>query len=277
MGRARDMLKLVIGQVAEVALPTLGREIDEVRNPDRAAKLKQAIVYARLRRAHARGDAAGMDDALSAFWKGREGDRFHGSFAQTRFQHFQEHHAPAFDVLAEHIAANGGAFNRLVEIGCGDGQVLAECARRLPSVTQAVGIDINETVIARASAEYAHDPRLSFVNADARGWLTAHPQPGTVMVSNGGVLEYFAPDKVDELYQALALALPAAVVLVEPAAADHDLDRQPESYAFGREYSFSHNHRHRLAKAGFDVVLEQEAPAFGHRLILMIAVSRKAP
>lgn len=272
MGRARDALKLMIGQVAEIALPGLGREIDEVRNPDRAAKLKQAIVYARLRRAHARGDAAAADSALSAFWKGGEGDRFHGSFAETRFQLFQEQHAVVIDALAEHIAATGAPFTRLVEIGCGDGQVLAECVRRLPTITEAVGIDINAAVIARAATDHADDGRLSFVNADAREWLAANPKAGTVMISNGGVLEYFSPTNVDALYQALILARPAAVVLVEPAAPDHDMNQQSNSFAFGREYSFSHNHRQRLTKAGFTIVFEREAPAIGHRLMLMAAV-----
>lgn len=273
MGRARDTLKLVIGQMAEIALPSLGREIDEVRNPGRAAKLKQAIVYARLRRAHARGDVAAMDEALSDFWKGGEGDRFHDNFAEARFKLFQEQHAVVVDALAAHIAATGAPFNRLVEIGCGDGQVLAECVRRLPSITHAIGIDINASVIARASAEYAADPRLSFVNADAREWLTANQRAGTVMLSNGGVLEYFSPENVQALFEALTLARPAAVVLVEPAASDHDMERQAGSFAFGREYSFSHNHHQRLTKAGFNLIFEREAPAaIGHRLMLMAAV-----
>lgn len=272
MGRARDALKLMIGRVAELALPELGREIDGVRNTARAPRLKRAILYARLRRAHAHGDIAGMDDALSAFWKGGPGDRFHASFAEERFSVFRKQHAVVIDALAGVLERSGARFSRLVEIGCGDGRVLRHCAERLPSISQAIGLDINAAVISRAASEHPAGGRLAFANADARDWLTAHPQPGTVVLSNGGVLEYFSQENVDRLFRAVALAPPAAIVLIEPAAPDHDLNSQAESFAFGHEYSFSHNHRRRLSQAGFDVVFEEETRTFNARLIMMIGL-----
>jgi SAM-dependent methyltransferase len=274
MGKAKDTLKLMVGRVAELALPELGREIDEVRNAGRAPRLKRAILYARLRRAHALGDVAAMEHALSAFWKGGPGDKFHDNFADERFRVFREQHAVVIEALAGLLEASGVRFSRLVEIGCGDGKALAECVERLPSITEAIGLDINAAVIARAASEHPPGGRLSFAHADAREWLTANPQPGTVMLSNGGVLEYFSQDNVDRLFQALALARPAAIVLVEPAAPSHDLESQAESFAFGHEYSFSHNHRRRLGQAGFEVVFEEETHAFGARLMLMIGIRK---
>ncbi len=272
MGRARDALMLVVGRTAELALPGLGREIDEGRSPGRSARLKRAILYARLRRAEARGDAAAIEHALADFWRGGPGDKFHGHYAEDRFRVFREQHAKVIDALSERLGPSGSGFSRLVEIGCGDGTVLAYCADRLPWVSQAIGLDINAAVIAQAASEHAADRRLSFANAEARDWLTAHPLPGTVVISNGGVLEYFSQENVDRLLQALALARPAAIVLVEPAAPEHDLQTQAQSFVFGRERSFSHNHRRRLAEAGFEVVLEEETEAFGARLMLMIGV-----
>lgn len=274
MGKAKDTLKLTLGHAAAFALPGLGREIDEGRNPARAPKLKRAILYARLRRAQSLGDAAAIEHALAAFWKGGPGDKFHGNFAEERFDVFREQHAPVIDALDSLVEGCGGGFSRLVEIGCGDGAVLAYCADRLPWVAEAIGLDINAAVIARAASEYRADARLSFANVEARDWLTTNPKPGTVMVSNGGVLEYFSQENVDRLLQALALASPAAIVLVEPAAPDHDLDSQADSFVFGHEYSFSHNHRRRLGEAGFEVVFEQETHAFGARLMLMIGIHR---
>lgn len=274
MSRTRDALKLMIGRVAELALPELGREIDSARNAARAPRLKRAILYARLRRAHAQGDLGGVEEALSAFWKGGPGDKFHASFAEDRFRVFREQHAEVIDALAGILSTSGEPFSRLVEIGCGDGLVLGYCAEHLPSIAQVVGLDINAAVIARAASEHASDGRISFAQADAREWLTANPLPGTMMLSYGGVLEYFSQENVDRLFQALALAPPAALVLVEPAAADHDLETQPDSFAFGHEYSFSHNHRRRLAQAGFEVVFEKETRAFNARLIMTIGLLR---
>jgi len=272
MSRAKDALKLVVGRVADLALPELGREIDDSRNTSRLPTLKRAILYARLRRAQSRGDAAAIEHALAAFWIGDSGDRFHDHYAEERFNLFSEHHAVVVDALAGVLGASGARFSRLVEIGCGDGKVLAYCAGRLPSISEAIGLDINAAVIARISAEQPAGGALSFARAEARDWLTANPRPGTVVLSNGGVLEYFSQDNLDKLLQALARSAPAAVALVEPVAPDHDLQSQAGSFAFGHENSFSHNHAHRLSQAGFDVVFAQEVQTSQARWMLMIGV-----
>lgn len=272
MGKAKDALKLMVGRVAELARPDLGREIDEARNTSRAPTLKRAILYARLRRAQSRGDSVAIENALTAFWIGDSGDRFHDRHAEERFNLFREHHAVVIDALAGVLEASGARFSRLVEIGCGDGKVLAYCAGRLPSISQAIGLDINAAVIARVSAEQPADGRLSFARAEAGDWLVAHPQPGTVVLSNGGVLEYFSQDNFDRLLQALAQSTPAAIVLVEPVAPDHDLLSRPHSFAFGHENSFSHNHARRLGEAGFDVVFAQEVQTPQARWMMMIGL-----
>lgn len=271
MNRAKDALKVLVGRAAEFALPGLAQEIDDNRNPDRAAAVKRAIVRARLFDAQSKGDAASIEGALAAFWKGQSGDRFHDHHQDARFQLFRDHHAIIVDALAKVIAEGG--FMRLVEIGCGDGGVLAYCAERLPQIREAVGLDINEAVVARAAANHRQAGRpLSFVHSDAETWLAAHPQPGTVLFSNGGVLEYFSQASFDNLLQTLGRAAPAAIALVEPVAPDHDLASQTESFAHGWENSFSHNHRRRLSQAGFTVAYEQELVTPSVRWMLMIGV-----
>lgn len=269
---ASNMAQFVLGRAAEIALPALAREIDESRNPGRAAKVKTAIVYARLRRAVSRGDTALMDNAVAAFWNGPEGARYHATHIEARFQSFKDKHAKAIDALAGYIAVSCAPLVRLVEIGCGNGQVLAECASRLPTIRQAIGLDINAAVIAQAIEEHANDTKLAFFNVDARRWLEDHPQTGTVMLSNNGVLEYFTPESVDRLYHTLAEMRPAAAVLAEPVAAGHDLDRQEASCPVGRGDSFSHNHRRRLERAGFRVMFEEEAMAIRLRMRLIVGV-----
>ncbi|WP_372787017.1 cyclopropane-fatty-acyl-phospholipid synthase family protein [Phenylobacterium sp.] len=272
MGEARDTLKLMIGRVAELALPQLGREIDEIRNTARAAKLKRAILYARLRRAQSRGDVVAVEKALGKFWRGEGGDRFHNHYAHERRNLFRELHSGVIDTLARLLEESGGRFPRLVEIGCGDGSTLAYCAQRLPSIAEAVGLDINAAVIARISAEPPAGGRIRFAEADAREWLAANPRPGTVALTNGGVLEYFSQANFDALLRVLARSPPAALVLIEPVAPDHDLQSQTTSFVFGHERSFSHNHRSRLTEAGFEVVFAEEIPTPEVRWMLMIGV-----
>jgi predicted TPR repeat methyltransferase len=271
MSRGKDALKLMAGWVAERALPGLGREIDECRNTARAPRLKRAILYSRLRRAQSRGDIAAIENALAAFWKGNSGDEFHDHYADARLNLFLEHHSKVIDALAGVLEKSGARFSRLVEIGCGDGSVLAWCAERLPDISEAIGLDINAAVIERISAKQPAG-KFSFVNAEARDWLVANPRSGTVMLSNGGVLEYFSQDNLDRLLQALASSPSAAIVLIEPVAPGHDLQSNAGSFAFGRENSFSHNHRCRLEDAGFDVVFGEEMQISNTRWMLMIGV-----
>lgn len=272
MGKGREVLKLLVGRAAEAAFPSLGREIDDDRNTARAPKLKRAILLARLERARARGDSSAIEKSLAAFWKGNAGDNFHDNYASERFDLFLEHHAGLVDVLASLLEQHGTRFSRLVEIGCGDGTVLAYCVDRLPSIREAVGLDINAAVIERVAAEQPPGSKISFAAAEARDWLVANPKPGTVMLTNGGVLEYFSQENFDALLQALALSPPAAIALIEPVAPAHNLQAQPNSFVFGHERSFSHNHSRRLNQAGFDVVHEQELQLHTVRWKLMIGL-----
>jgi hypothetical protein len=137
-----------------------------------------------------------------------------------------------------------------------------------------IGLDINAAVIARNAAGQPSGSRLSFVRAEARDWLTANPQPGTVVLTNGGVLEYLSEVNFDSLLQALALAPPAALVLIEPVAPEHDLENQDRSFVFGREKSFSHNHRRRLEGAGFEVAWAEEKHVWDTRWMLMAGIRR---
>jgi SAM-dependent methyltransferase len=271
INQAKDALKAAVGSTVEFLLPQLGQEIDEGRSTDDAGPLKRAILHSRLRRAQSRGDEAAIELAFRDFWSGASGDKFHSSFAAARFKLFLENHAQVIAALDDFVGRSKAPFSHLVEIGCGDGAVLAYCLEKLPWAADAIGLDINEAVIAKAAAAPKPDRRLSFACADGGDWLRAHPRPGAVLIANGGVLEYLSQARFDDLLDALALAPPAALAFVEPVAPDHDLDRQTESYMFGTERSFSHNHRHRLEKAGFEVAFQEVGEIGGYPAMMMVA------
>ena len=277
MGRTKDALKLAIGRLAELAFPQMAHEIDEARNTAQAPMFKRAILHARLQRSKARGDHGAVEKALSAFWKSNAGDAFHESYSDVRFELFLERHYMVIDALCDLLERNESRFHRLVEIGCGDGRVLAHCFEQMPAISSAVGLDINAAIIKRVSAE--HDPAdgLAFVEADGTAWLESNPAPGTVLFSNGGVLEYFSPKNLDRLFRTLAAHPPAAVVLIEPVALDHDLENECESKVFGYESSFSHNHRYRLNHAGFEVLHCTELRIGDVRWLLMLGTCPSGP
>lgn len=247
----RDRLKRAVGRLALVLVPPLARVIDLHRFPATRARLAEAMRYARLTRASAESDLPRVEAELAAFWQGDRGDRFHTHWNDDRVSHFLTEHSPLIDRFAALAAARRFEATRLVEIGCGDGRVLDLVAGRLPSIPAFIGIDLNAEAVAGARARLAGQARIAFHQGDGKAWLDAHPQGGTVLFTNGGVLEYFAPASLDRLFATLAAQAPAAAVLIEPREPGHDFDTQPESRIFGRENSFSHNYRARLQAAGF--------------------------
>lgn len=271
MSYARDSIRHAVGVLAEFVFPNMAAEIDSGHNTSRAPKLKRAIMHARLRRARARGDHDAVEKTLSAFWRSDAGDAFHQNFADMRFDLFTGAHRGVLEAVRV-LVENDSQFVRLVEIGCGDGRVVAHCARQLPTIKSFVGIDINEPVIGINSKRYDDVDGLSFACSDGQEWLATTPQPGTVVLTNGGVFEYLSPEKFDALLQSVATHAPAAVALIEPVAPEHDLERENKSLVFGRENSFSHNHRYRLIKAGFDVRHYETMTLDGVKWVLALGV-----
>jgi len=259
MSKVKEQAKLMIGRMAEACLPGIASEIDANLNPTRAATLKRLIVFSRTRRAMADGDFDRLEATLSTFWQGKTGDQFHSRFIDERYGLFLDQHAYVVDELAQVVEQSEAQFSRLVEIGCGDGQVLNHFARELPQVSSCIGLDINAAAIERAQQSYCGDShRMSFVHTDAIPWLAEHPEPGTIILTNGGVLEYFSPASVAQLFSNLAQSAPCAIVLIEPLAHDHDLATQNASSVFGREHSFSHNYPDLLRNSGYSIKTQKD-------------------
>jgi hypothetical protein len=85
------------------------------------------------------------------------------------------------------------------------------------------------------------------------------------------VLEYFSRGSLGRIFADLAGKPGSAVVLVEPLAPDHDLDRDEGSHIFGLERSFSHNYAALLSEAGLQLRYRNEVLSGGVRWIMMLA------
>ncbi|MEQ8398840.1 methyltransferase domain-containing protein [Thalassobaculum sp.] len=82
----------------------------------------------------------------------------------AQYLKFADHRLrPALDLLARIDAATP---RRVVDLGCGTGNVTAILAQRWPAATVG-GVDASETMLARAREEH---PALSFVAADVATW-----------------------------------------------------------------------------------------------------------
>ena len=271
MSQPRETIKLWAGTVLEVLAPWVTHDLDTDRHSGRFLKLKRWILYARTARARARGDAGALQKSLFEFWRADTADTYYDRYVDRYQDWFLGPHHEIVDQLA--TLARSGKYSRLIEVGCGAGRVLEHCAEAMPEVTTCIGIDINPAIIARNQAEFASNPKLHFLTADASSWLQKTTLTGTILLTYGGVMEYFSAETLSEMFQSLAQYQPAAVALVEPIDPNHDLAKDPTSHPFGQENSFSHNHQKLLEAAGYDVVFCKTLLLGGFTWVVLVATS----
>jgi SAM-dependent methyltransferase len=273
-GAVRDRLRALFGDVVELVVPSLAREIDEGRSSGRALRLKRAIVHARLRRAESRNDAAALERALQARWRSDVNDDFYAAYVTRFVAWFHGPHYRVIDALADAVAVNPRLV-RLVEAGCGDGRALAHLAERLPGLQELVGLDLNARIIARNVRVHGDRPRLRFEHSDARvGWPSRRAMHDPLQLRRRARIRQRA--QLAAILARLGRHRDTAVALVEPVDPRHNLTSDAASHPHGQERSFSHNHVALLAAAAFTIRFAEELTLHGIRWMMVLAVSDHA-
>ena len=273
MPHTREWAKFWAGTLLEVIAPWVTHDLDREVNSGRFVHIKRLILYARTARARACGDTRGLQKSLFQFWRAETSDDYFDKYLDRYETWFLGPHHGIVDQLA--LLSRSGSYGRLIEVGCGAGQVLAHCAKAMPEVANFIGVDINPTIIARDQLNFAQTPRLQFVAADASEWLHENTQPGTILLTYGGVMEYFSAETLRTIFTTLAQHGPAAVALVEPVDPNHDLANDAASHAFGQENSFSHNHQRLLEAAGYRIVFVKTLHMGGVSWVMLLATTRQ--
>lgn len=268
----KQSLKIAVGRVGNTLAPGLAQQIETGGGRGNGSFLTSAMIEARKARASEKGDWDGLSTSLGAFWKSARADSFYTNYVAERRATFETCHAGILPRVAALMADRPGAFTRLVEIGCGDGDVLERLAAACPGLTQCIGIDVNAAVV-EANRARPQDPRITYHCTDGLDWLRDNPAAGTLLVTYGGVLEYFAEAGVLNLLRLVSQGAPGAALLVEPVAPEHDLAVTRTSFPFGRETSFSHHHADLLSRAGMEVVWQKELTAEGVRWMMILGAT----
>lgn len=160
-----------------------------------------------------------------------------------------------FDVEMLRVAFKqfeGNDLDRVIELGCGNGKVLEYVSQHLASCKEFVGIDIDPNRI-DANNQYYEGKQLEFVADNALNWLQIHAKPSMMLLTNGGVLEYFLQSDVAEVFELAAQHSNTSIALIETVGSDHDLEKDTQTHPYGREFAFSHNYLHLLKEAGFEI------------------------
>ncbi len=274
-GLLRRPLLLGLGRVLINALPGWSEQLrrgelgDEM--PGLATRAAVAAIVSRELRAGRARQLTGLHDWL---WRGDSQSLAYHERTLGRFQsHFLVHHAELVPELRRMMAARPADFHTLCELGCGTGLLLEHLHGKLPKVRRWVGLDRS---VAQTAANRAHfeGSELQFSAGDLRAWVPENVAAGWVLLTNGGVLEYLAEAAVREFASHIARCCrPAALAVIEPLAAEHDLDRDADSRPYGQEHTFSHNYVDVFAKAGMRVVYRRDMMIGAQRWFLLLAVT----
>lgn len=121
------------------------------------------------------------------FWNGRSGERW------VRCQEIQDRMLRPHGERAIQ-AAELGAGDRVIDVGCGCGDSTLEIARIVGPAGEVLGIDVSETMVTRAREQAASWPdlRVRFVLADAQAYHFAEGEADAVY-SRFGVMFFDDP------------------------------------------------------------------------------------
>lgn len=219
-------------------------------------------------------------DFLRDYWASSASDEFYEGLSHRYESLFLTYHSSIVDETRKAMDSTGLAFRQMVEIGAGDGKILHHFSRCLPELPAFHGVDVNQVQVENNRDTYRRSERMFFHHADGLKWLEAHGGAGTVLVTNGGVLEYFTRQELAGLFGRMGRGNePCVISLTESIAADHDLEKEPRTYPYGWELSLSHNYLALLKDAGFRITYvndrlttPEEADTVG-RWLQVVAVS----
>ena len=268
----KQACKCFVGQAISVASPRRTSELlaFPVSKP---IGLRDKVIMAHLKREAIRDNRDDFFERLHQdFWSGQGGAEFSDN-CDHRFQDlFLTQQATDFRRLVEIWRENPR--ERIVEFGCNSGLLLNHLTTHLDQVQSSIGIEINSDQVRRNQQSDQFDPRVNFLHADGGQWLLKHGHANTLYVSNGGVLEYFTRERLDEMLTHISTRLkPATFFSVEPIAADHDWQKSNDSVPFGDELSFSHNYTHLFESNGFKIQHQRAVQFEQWKMMATIAVT----
>lgn len=215
-------------------------------------------------------DASGkhLADMHQQFWRGQSSSDYYAG-TETRFEKvFLPHFDHFLDLAATEMEKRN--LTNLVEIGCGDGQLLRHMQQRIPA-ERIIGLDLSEDQI-QENIKRDTELDLEYHSGDASQWIETESPSNTLYVTGLGVLEYFTQTQIVELFQSIATEnSPACALFIEPIDANADLSAFDSSYSAGEEHSFTHNYPKRLQETGWSIEHSEEVSLPPYRWLVVIA------
>ncbi|MDB2686828.1 class I SAM-dependent methyltransferase [Mariniblastus sp.] len=256
----KQSVKELAGQAAAILAPQKTKALFESPLSQPIAIQDKLIMAYLKRRAITSKQESFFEKLHLDFWQGEGGAQF-STNCDHRFQDlFLVKQKQDFEKLR--AVWEVSQLNQIVEFGCNSGLLLQYMTTELPGLQSSTGIEINAHQVRQNQQSTEFDSRIEFSNEEGGQWLFENGKTNSLFVTNGGVLEYFRRERLDEMLTHISNKLgPAVFFAVEPVANDHDWSQTTESVPFGEELSFSHNYTDLFESNGFEI-LHQRAVQF---------------
>jgi hypothetical protein len=207
------------------------------------------------------------------YWA-KQGDHF----VNNTEDNLKNIHLPAYkdtlDVLKNEISNAPIAFEKLVEIGTGNGSVLNYLSSNYPDIKDFIGIDLSEEQTKINQIDYKDNSKLKFIGGDVLDWLENQQQGNFVFLTFRGVLEYFTQQQLVVFFKKLNALGNIIFYAIEPTDSEHNYETNPNSKVYGVEGSFSHNYEKLFKDTGFNVWYSDAKSESGHPYIIKIVGSK---
>lgn len=188
------------------------------------------------------------------YWSGQGKEYFSSKYNENTLEHFFIPECSfLFDILEEKLKTEPQEYNKLVEIGTGDGTVLDYLSSRFPRIDKFIGIDLSVNQIDANKQRFITNNKLEFVWGDAEEWVKKNVHKNTIIITSRGVLEYFTQSRLEELFGKLVTIGNIIFIAIEPTDVKHDFNVNPNSQIYGFEGSFSHNYAQLFESSGFSI------------------------
>ncbi|REE25488.1 methyltransferase family protein [Winogradskyella pacifica] len=207
------------------------------------------------------------------YWA-KQGDHF----VNNTEDNLKNIHLPAYkdtlDVLKNEISNAPMAFEKLVEIGTGNGSVLNYLSSNYPDIKDFIGIDLSEEQTKINQINYKDNSKLKFIGGDVLDWLENQQQGNFVFLTFRGVLEYFTQQQLIVFFKKLNALGNIIFYAIEPTDSEHNYETNQNSKVYGVEGSFSHNYEKLFKDTGFNVWYSDAKSESGHPYIIKIVGSK---
>jgi SAM-dependent methyltransferase len=204
------------------------------------------------------------------FWKGRSGRKFHEITRKNAAFKLNENFSAVIAIARYHVQRYH--LKNLVEIGCGNGEVLRYLAGLMSDdIEHFIGLDLSLEQIQANNGENNND-KIKYIHADVDEWIRGWDCNDSLFMTHRGVLEYFTEEMVNRLFRRLANGC-NCVLLIEPIDHAVNLDLQTSSHVFGMEYSFSHNYPEILKQNKFKILHLEDKTVDRWRTLMIFAAT----